>query len=73
VKKACDGRFHSTAISVEERDGGEQTPATVDFAEPAWTEQEHGIRAVVGYERFILIFGGPVKHRVPILLGQPRL
>jgi hypothetical protein len=31
----------NAAILVEERGEDEQTPAMVDFAEPAWTEQEH--------------------------------
>jgi hypothetical protein len=73
AKKACDNRFRSMAISVEQQDGGEQTPTIVDFVEPTWTEQEHEIRAAVGCECFISIFGGPVKHMLPILLGQPHL
>jgi hypothetical protein len=36
----------NAAISVEEWDGGEQTPVMVDFVEPTWTERECGIRAV---------------------------
>jgi hypothetical protein len=39
------------------------TPTTVDFVEPAWMEQERGIRAVVRCERFVSVEPCPRRCR----------
>jgi hypothetical protein len=60
-------------ILLEERDGAEGNPPTVHVVAQSWTEEEGGIRALLGCLRMFWLIREAVQLWIQMVLGQLRL